>query len=175
MKANITLAADKDVIVQLKMISQIRLVLGKANIKFWLRGGWAIDFLLGGLTRPHSDIDLVAWRHDASQLREQLVAHGFAFVRKTAVQHDFTKQNQEISVVFVTQKGNEVYVDEIPEWIWFPDALSYPPQQLNGLSCHVLSPKQLLEEKVGYQNGTGRPLRPKDRESIAILRERLLS
>ncbi|MFF2458960.1 nucleotidyltransferase domain-containing protein [Peribacillus simplex] len=31
------------------------------NIDLWLRGGWVMDFLLGKITRSHSDIDLVTW------------------------------------------------------------------------------------------------------------------
>jgi hypothetical protein len=34
----------------------------------------------------------------------------------------------------------------------------------------VVDPRQLLAEKEGYERGTGRPLRPKDLESIGVLR-----
>ncbi len=160
--------------IQLDILAQIKALLRADGIKFWLRGGWAIDFLLGNLTRSHSDIDLVAWQCDALRIRGLFEEAGFLFIRDTGVQIDFLKSGQEICVVLIVRKGEEVSVENIPEWNWLPDALTFPPQQLNGLSCNVLSPQQLLEEKEGYEKGTGRPLRPKDLQSIAVLRQIVL-
>lgn len=162
----------KNTAIQFDLISQISDLLRPAGVSIWLRGGWAIDFLLGHITRPHSDIDVVAWRQDAAQLRRLLEQAGFLFERDTGVQYDFSKHGQEISVVFISQNGgDEVFVHGIPEWVWLPGALSLPPQELDGLFCNVISPEQLLEEKVGYEAGTGRPLRPKDLQSIQMLQE----
>ena len=157
--------------IQLDLLKQVEALLRAVDIKFWLRGGWAIDFLLGRLTRSHSDIDLVAWEETASQLRHCFEEAGFLFTRDTGVQFDFSKSSQEISVVFISQNEQNVFVQNIPDWVWLPGALTLPPQKLEGLCCHVLSPEQLLEEKEGYQKGTGRPPRPKDVQSIALLRK----
>lgn len=161
----------KNTKIQFNLISQIRSVLHPAVIPFWLRGGWAVDFLLGHVTREHSDIDLVAWQHDAAQLRRLFEQAGFLFERDSGVQYDFSKHGQEISVVFISQNEDTVFVERIPEWVWLPGALSLPLQELDGLFCHVVSPEQLLAEKIGYQAGTGRPLRPKDVQSIETLRQ----
>ncbi|MFD9628980.1 nucleotidyltransferase domain-containing protein [Peribacillus muralis] len=48
--------ASKSQLIILREIKEICLSL---NFNLWLRGGWAIDFLLGRITRSHSDIDLV--------------------------------------------------------------------------------------------------------------------
>jgi hypothetical protein len=32
---------------QLTLIRELSRLMGDANIRFWLRGGWALDFLLG--------------------------------------------------------------------------------------------------------------------------------
>lgn len=162
---------DKDTRVQYDLISQICNLLRPAGFEFWLRGGWAIDFLLGHFTRSHSDIDIVAWRHDAPQLCHLFEETGFLFEQDTGVQYDFSKHGQEISVVFIAQNGDDVFVEGIPEWVWLPGALSLPPQELEGLFCNVISPKQLLEEKAGYQRGTGIPPRDKDLQSLELLRE----
>ena len=154
---------------QLNLISQMGDLLRSTDIPFWLRGGWAIDFLLGRVTRPHSDIDLVAWQRDAKQLRHLFEQAGFEFKRNSGIQYDFAKSEQEISVVFISQNGMQVCVEGIPKWKWLPKALIYKPQQLDGLICHVLSPEQLIEEKIGYENGTGTPIRAKDLHSIKIL------
>ena len=155
--------------IQFDLIRQIDTILCTAKIHYWLRGGWAIDFILGRMTRFHSDIDLVAWKHDAIQIRYLLEDAGFLFERDTGVQIDLSKLGQEISIVFIVQNGEKVGVANIPEWIWLPDALTFPPQQIDELVCPVISPRQLLEEKAGYQRGTGIPPRDKDLQSIKVL------
>ncbi len=54
--------ADTGNEAQLRVIREIAELFGAAHIRFWLRGGWALDFLLGEITRPHGDIDPVTWR-----------------------------------------------------------------------------------------------------------------
>ena len=162
---------NEDTLVQFDILTQIEDLLRLAGIDFWLRGGWAIDFLFGHITRSHSDIDLVAWKHDATQLRSLFQYSDFLFARDTGVQFDFSKSDQEISVIFIAHNGDDLYVVNVPEWIWLPDALSLPPQQIDGLACNVILPEQLLANKEGYQRGTGRPPRSKDLQSIEILRQ----
>ncbi|WP_420643803.1 nucleotidyltransferase domain-containing protein [Candidatus Leptofilum sp.] len=165
----------KNTKIQFDLISQIQNVLHPAGIPFWLRGGWAVDFLLSRITREHSDIDLVVWKRHAVQLCGFFGQADFTFMRDTGVQYDFTKYGQEISVVFISQNGDELFVEGIPEWVWLSGALSLPPQELDGLFCHVLSPEQLLEEKAGYQRGTERPPRTKDLQSIKTLNQIIMS
>ncbi|WP_420627572.1 nucleotidyltransferase domain-containing protein [Candidatus Leptofilum sp.] len=165
----------KNTQIQFDIISQIQSVLHTAGIPFWLRGGWAVDFLLERITREHSDIDLVAWKRHAVQLRSLFEQADFTFMRDTGVQYDFTKCGQEISVVFISQIRGELFVEGIPDWVWLPEALSLPPQELDGSFCHVLSPAQLLEEKVGYQKDTGRSPRTKDLQSMKTLNQIIMS
>ncbi len=175
MDRNFTPMIDKDTMRQFEILTQIDALLRPVGINFWLRGGWAIDFLLGYLTRSHSDIDIVVWNCDASQLRNFFEKAGFLFIRDTGVQFDFSKSGQEVSIIFIAKNEEEVFVENIPDWIWLPEALTFPPQQLQGLLCNVISPEQLLEEKEGYQRGTGRPQRPKDLKSVEVLREYIMS
>src|SRR6266540_666306 len=46
---------------QLAVIERLRVVLSAVGVRFWLRGGWAVDVLLGAVTWPHADVDAVAW------------------------------------------------------------------------------------------------------------------
>lgn len=39
----------------------------KLGAPVWLRGGWAIDFFLGRLTRDHADIDWFALAEDGER------------------------------------------------------------------------------------------------------------
>jgi hypothetical protein len=73
-------AANATIRVQLELLSEISLVLPRARISFWLRGGWALDFLLGQITRVHADIDLVAWRRHAGRIHSLLTSVGYDIV-----------------------------------------------------------------------------------------------
>ena len=49
---------------QLNILRAISARFSGIRARFWLRGGWAVDFMLGRITRPHADIDIVVWaRH----------------------------------------------------------------------------------------------------------------
>ncbi|WP_198546732.1 nucleotidyltransferase domain-containing protein [Alteribacter populi] len=160
---------------QLKVLSEIGALAEGFDIKFWLRGGWAIDFLLGKITRLHDDIDLVTWVQNRDRLEYELLKAGY---EKTQVkeefcnrQSDFCKGNVEITFSYITRSdtGNLI-LNGLPEWVWRPDSLLPQTFMLNGISAHVLNPTQLLEEKEVYEQ-IGRTPRQKDAESKKILQQ----
>lgn len=55
-------------------------LLDKANIKYWLDGGWGVDVLAGKQTRAHRDIDINFDAQYISQLLELLKAQGYEIV-----------------------------------------------------------------------------------------------
>ena len=155
---------------QLQVLGQINEIFSSLNINFWLRGGWAIDFLLGRITRPHEDIDIVAWVQHREEIEQTLIQQDFDYVRVSDFQSNFFKSDVEISFVFLTLTNDgRIYANGFSEWIWRSDALPAEPFTLNGVSSFVLSPYQLLENLQVYEQGTGRKLRPKDFQSIETL------
>jgi hypothetical protein len=162
---------DEQARAQLTVLRELNTVLSALHIRFWLRGGWAVDFLLGRVTRPHADLDLVMWARHRDRARRGLLDADFQVERKTAVQTDYLRAGQEISIVYLARAADgTVVTDGIPGWSWRADALPRRRWHLHGVSSRVVSLIQLLEEKEGYERGTGRPPRPKDMESIATLR-----
>jgi hypothetical protein len=152
---------------QLATIERLGEVLSSAGVRFWLRGGWAVDFLVGAITRPHADVDAVTWRRHRSRVRRALTGAGFEIARGTAKQIDFRDGGVDVTFVFLARAdAGRIVTDGIPEWTWRPDALPLRWRRLNGVACRVVSGRQLLEEK----EGDPRPQRPKDAESIAALR-----
>lgn len=156
---------------QLNVLQEINETCSFLGATIWLRGGWAIDFLLGKVTRQHSDIDLVSLIQHRTKLESALVAAGFQQIPVNEFQTDFLKDGVDISFVFV-ERSNEgrIFAYSIPDWEWRSDSLQSLQYQLQGISVNVLSPQMLLEEKLVYEEGTGRKPRPKDFESMIILR-----
>jgi Aminoglycoside-2''-adenylyltransferase len=54
---------------QLGLIGEVVEVAAAVGVRVWLRGGWAMDFVLGEITRDHVDIDWFGWARDAGTLR----------------------------------------------------------------------------------------------------------
>jgi Aminoglycoside-2''-adenylyltransferase len=53
--------------------ADLRVLLGKVDVAWWVSGGWAIDLFLGGQTRGHGDLDVSCKRQDADRLLSELV------------------------------------------------------------------------------------------------------
>ena len=160
---------------QLKALAEISTISDRIGIEFWLRGGWAIDFILGKITRSHDDIDLITWIQNRVSLEDELLKAGY---EKTPVkeefrdrQSDFSKDSVEITLGYISRSydGN-LTMNGLPEWIWRKDSLLPNPYTLNGISAQALNPKQLLEEKEVYEQ-IGRTPRQKDAESKKILQK----
>ncbi|MBN6205122.1 hypothetical protein JYK21_01555 [Ralstonia pickettii] len=47
---------NKHTVSQLRVLSEISTLSKVIGFEYWLRGGWAIDFLLGKITRFHDDM-----------------------------------------------------------------------------------------------------------------------
>jgi len=62
---------------QLSALAEVCDLLEKAEITYWLFGGWAVDFYVRSVTRSHDDVDLAVWLVDASRIAEMLQSHGW--------------------------------------------------------------------------------------------------
>jgi hypothetical protein len=163
---------------QLKVLADMSAIFQKQNMEFWLRGGWAIDFLLGKITRQHDDIDVVTWVENRIKLEEVLIQAGFEEVSVREPfrgrQADFRKGQVDITFSYITlSEEGSLMLNGLPEWVWHSDSLLDRQFSLHGIRARALHPKQLLEEKKVYEQ-IGRARRAKDKESKEILRGILL-
>ena len=62
---------------QLSALEQAIELLDEAGIPYWLFGGWAVDFYVSAVTRPHEDVDIAVWLKDVPRLHELLVSQGW--------------------------------------------------------------------------------------------------
>jgi hypothetical protein len=97
---------------QLEVMNEISAISSSLGQEFWLRGGWAIDFLLGKVTRRHDDIDIITWIQHRERLERALTEKGYARtpVRKQfrERQSDFRKNNVDVTIGYITRtnEGN---------------------------------------------------------------------
>ncbi|OIJ90781.1 hypothetical protein BIV25_31360 [Streptomyces sp. MUSC 14] len=88
---------------QLALIAQTPAASRRQGIPLRLRGGWAVDFFLGEVTREHGDIDRFAWTRDAVRLAELLRGLGYTPVPGPPpdLQLDFVRDTLDSSFTFV--------------------------------------------------------------------------
>jgi hypothetical protein len=62
---------------QLSALAETHELLTRGGIKYWLFGGWAVDFHAGSVTRSHDDLDLAVWLDDRERIVGLLEAEGW--------------------------------------------------------------------------------------------------
>jgi Aminoglycoside-2''-adenylyltransferase len=166
---------------QLSLIREFSQIAESVQIPFWLRGGWAMDFFLGRVTRPHEDIDLFVWAADSARLVEALTAHGFVEVEGPPPerQRNFLREGVEFHITLLERApSGEVFTASAPsEWgPWPADMLGTITGSVEGVTCPIVSPESQLEVKRKFREWRpDRPEREKDRADIELLEAALRS
>jgi len=166
---------------QLALMTEIRLIADRLGIELWLRGGWAMDFFLGEVTRAHRDIDFCAWAKDARKLAYELGLKGYAPLAgpPPEQQLDFTKNDEDLSFALLADNPQgEVVVAGGPfaGEPWPTGMLNGPVRTLRGVSYRVITPEAQIEIKLMMPIWVpGRPRRLKDREDVERIRRALES
>ena len=161
---------------QLGTIAEFLGVAGELNAPVWLRGGWAMDFFLGRVTREHLDIDWFALVDDAPRLREQLLRLGFADVTTAdpGQQIDLRRARVDHGIAIVRLDDQENPVVAGGTWAgepWPVGMLDDCIGQIGEIKAPVISPAAQIEIKtmLPVWNPSLRR-RQKDLDDIATLR-----
>lgn len=164
---------------QLGAIASLLVEAGKADVRLWLRGGWAMDFFLGQVTRPHQDVDWFVLVEDVPAIRALLLDDGFQSIGTSPEEQqlDFTLGEVEhgFSIVALNPEGDPVVAGG--EWAgspWPKDLLAPCVGELAGIRAPIVPPEVQIElkESLPDWNPTLRR-RTKDAEDVALLRASL--
>ena len=151
----------------------------ECGVEVWLRGGWAVDFFLGGVTRDHRDIDWFAWAGDASFLATELGRRGYRPVpgAPPGQQLDVVKDGEDLSFALLGRDGEGRVVVGGGPWAgvpWPPGMLGTAQGCIGDLRCAIISPQAQIEIKQMMPVWVpDRPRRAKDAQDIARLRAAL--
>ncbi|MGW4376181.1 nucleotidyltransferase domain-containing protein [Streptomyces albidoflavus] len=164
---------------QLALIEEALRAARRTGAELWLRGGWAMDFTLGRLTRDHGDIDWFTWAGGADALARELTRLGYAEVPgpPPGLQRDFAKDGLESSFTLIDRDHLGRIVVAGGPWAgtpWPQDLLDGGPGRLGGLSCPVVAPRAQIEiKRMMPVWNPALPRREKDRADIALLERHL--
>ena len=157
----------------LEVIRETTGTLSRTAVEHWLTGGWAVDFLYGGVSRTHKDIDLVIRADDATRATAALCAAGFE-QRESAYPEErleFTRNGVDVELIFLTSDagGRLATPGRWIQWPWPSDTLSGPVGQIGDVSCRVVSVAAQIDSKRNYiSHGTGEP-REQDLHDLKLL------
>jgi hypothetical protein len=166
---------------QLRLIADTVATSGRIGVQIWLRGGWAMDFFLGHVTRDHADIDWFAWIDDAPAITAAVHADGYQ--TRTGPppdqQLDVARDGEEMSFAWLA-RGHDgtVVVGGGPHAgkPWPGGMLDWPLGRIGSVQCRIISPHAQIEIKEMMPVWVpGRPRRQKDADDIARLRRALQS
>jgi hypothetical protein len=160
----------------LDIIEEIFTLATEADIELWLRGGWAMDFALGQVTREHADIDLFAWAIDAERLARLLTDNDYDRILNDypLLQLDFYRHGVELNVALVARSATGQIVvphGESAGEAWPEGMLDGPPGRLGDLVCPMVSvPAQIEIKEMMPIWVPARQRREKDRLDVERLR-----
>jgi len=94
---------------QLAAVAEVADVAGEIAVNVWLRGGWAIDFYLGQVTRRHDDVDWFAWNDDLPRLVAALTRGGWREIGTHPIeqQRDLVRSDVELGFACLARGADE--------------------------------------------------------------------
>lgn len=158
---------------QLRLIAEIATLAEAAGVEVWLRGGWAVDFHVGEVTRDHRDIDWFTWSATLPTFRAALDEHGFqpAAVNDATAQYDVEKDGEDIQFALLARNADGAVVVAGGQYAgepWPTGMLDTEPGRIGALRCPIISPAAQVEIKRMMPVWVpGMPRRAKDAEDIA--------
>ncbi|MFI5832572.1 nucleotidyltransferase domain-containing protein [Micromonospora sp. NPDC051300] len=161
---------------QLDAIREVVELAEATGIEVWLRGGWAMDFHLGAVSRPHVDVDWYCWRHDAGRLADRLGGQGWRPDPRmpATTQLDLLRGDVEVSFAYLDRDPAGRVVVGAGPWAGtaLPDGmLAAPPGRVGSLVAPVISVTAQIEFKEMFPVWMPeRPRRAKDADDLARLR-----
>lgn len=161
---------------QLAAIGEVVDVARRLDVRVWLRGGWAMDFFLGSITRPHADVDWFAFHDEAPRLVTALMARGYVLAPEPpshAQQLELSRGDVDLSFALLAAdpSGRPVVAGgPYAGSPWPAGMLNGPSATLAGIRCPVVAPEAQIEIKRMMPVWVpGRPRRPKDAADIDLL------
>jgi hypothetical protein len=132
---------------QLRAIADVNSLLDGARIDHWLFGGWAVDFYVGAVTRPHDDIDIAVWQSDFDQITALLAKAGWIHGQSDEDNGGtgFERGEIRLELTFLVRRDDGlicILLNEGPV-PWDQGGFGHEVRQLEGARARVMGLEQL--------------------------------
>jgi aminoglycoside-2''-adenylyltransferase len=157
---------------QLTALRELSEVLPRHGVSYWLFGGWAVDFHVRRVTRPHGDIDIAIWSADRERMAALLL--GLAWVHRPEANEDgytcYGRDGIRLEIAFLARdERGQVYTPvRDGRGDWPADSFGDDVAELAGVRVRVVARDSLITEKAIVR---GDPVTAaKDRADVVSLR-----
>ena len=156
---------------QLEAIASLGRALDGAGIEHWLFGGWAVDFWVGAVTRPHDDIDVAAWRADHDAIGAALLGSGWRHtpVADEVVGTRYSLGAAQVEFTFFVKDENRWVVVPVPDSpiLVSPEPLGSAVREFQGVAARTFPLSLLRSGKETPREGAAGDKDRADREALA--------
>jgi hypothetical protein len=146
-------------VTQLAALARVDELLAQAGIRYWLFGGWAVDFYAGGVTRPHDDVDIAVSLDDHGRIATLLGRDGWAHAPEPDEEGGtgYEREGVRLELTFIEAVpfGTDVFGDD--------------RRELAGVSARLMALEALRRGKARPRDDPGD--KAKDEADFATLRE----
>lgn len=144
---------EEQALLQLSALAEVSANLQKAEIPYWLFGGWAVDFYVGSVTRRHDDVDLAVWLVDVPQITKLLLTSGWHHA--PAEDEDggtgFERGGIRLELTYLVRGDDgQAHIPLREGAVAWPgkDALADDVGELRGVRAHLIGLESLLQGKA---------------------------
>ena len=156
--------------LQIAAIGRLNAILERAEIDYWMFGGWAVDFHVGRVTRAHADIDIAIRQTDREVVHRLLVADGWAHT--PAPEQDgyttYTRDRIYVDLAFVATDEQWTADMSSGRGDWPPDSFGSDIRELEGVRARVVGVSSLVADKSQPRDDV--VTRTKDAADVEALR-----
>jgi hypothetical protein len=157
---------------QLETIGWLDALFAEQGIDYWLFGGWAVDFHVGRVTRPHADVDLAVWAHDRNRIGTLLEAQGWIHAPEPGEDGytGYERGDTRIELAFLARdQAGTIHTPILDgRGDWPAGSFGDDRAEVDGVVARVVGLASLLEDKSGPRADPA--VATKDRADVEVLR-----
>jgi hypothetical protein len=156
---------------QLAALARVLRLFDRAGIESWLFGGWAVDFHVGAITRPHADLDLAVWASDVDRIGRLLTGDGWTHAPEEAEDGytGYERADVRLELAFLVRQEEGVVSTPLRDGFasWPVGAFGDESKELSGVRARVIGRAALREEKAIVHDDAA--VAAKDRTDLTAL------
>ena len=144
----------------------------RGAIRYWLFGGWAVDFHAGRVTRDHADIDIAVWEADHEIVAAALAADGWTHTPSPDDDGytSFARGSMHLDLAFLALDADAIVYTPLRDGRgeWPLDSFGSDVRELGGTRAHVVTLASLIADKSEAREDV--LTAAKDAADVAVLR-----